>query len=105
MSRYDYCYTVRQHIAANVRHWREKQGLTQDELASKSLTSTGYIERLESERGGLALFNLCLVAVSLNVLITDLFEPREKAVTRSGKGANCVINRRRNRREAVERIA
>ena len=105
MSRYDYCYTVRQHIAANVRHWREKQGMTQDELAAKSMTSTSYVERLEKDQGGVALFNLCLVAVALNVLITDLFEPREKAVTRSGKGANCVINRRRNRREAVERIA
>lgn len=105
MSRYDYCYTVRQHIAANVRHWREKQGMTQDELAAKSMTSTSYIDRLERDIGGVALFNLCLVAVALNVTITDLFEPREKTPTRRGRGANSVINRRRNRREAVERIA
>jgi transcriptional regulator with XRE-family HTH domain len=64
-------------LAENVRFFRKKKGLSQEELAAVSLLHRTYIGSIERMEKNASLSTLSLVAKGLGVGVPDLLSPRE----------------------------
>jgi len=62
----------------NVRHLREEQGLTQEELAKKAAINRSYLSGVESGRRKICLENIEKLANALNVPVDILFRTSPK---------------------------
>ena len=63
-----------ENVALKIRYYREKEGLTQEQLSEflgKNLKYIGHIERAEKN---ITLKNIEKIAKSLNIDIKDLFD-------------------------------
>ncbi|MYN29612.1 helix-turn-helix domain-containing protein [Duganella sp. CY42W] len=63
------------HAAENVRHYRQQQGLSQDELARRAGLSRRMINGLEAGTANISLSNLDAIALALGVQFVDLVRP------------------------------
>ena len=57
-----------------VKEWRERRGLTQEQLAEKAKISRGYLARLETARQDPKLSTLEKIARALKVDVTKLLK-------------------------------
>ena len=58
---------VFQHLARNVKHFRNTKNITQDDLADKSGIFRTYLSRIETGRGNPSLAVLVALAAALEV--------------------------------------
>lgn len=63
------------HAAEHVRHYRQQQGLSQDELARRAGLSRRMINGLEAGSANISLANLDAIALALGVRFVDLVRP------------------------------
>jgi transcriptional regulator with XRE-family HTH domain len=61
-------------VAMRVKDWRERRGLTQEQLAEKAGISRGYLARLETARQDPKLSTLEKIAKALKVDIAKLLK-------------------------------
>ena len=61
-------------VAMRVKEWRERRGLTQEQLAEKAKISRGYLARLETARQDPKLSTLEKIARALKVDVTKLLK-------------------------------
>jgi transcriptional regulator with XRE-family HTH domain len=64
-------------VGSNIRKFRLKTGITQEELALKSGLSQGYINQLESGKRKYTQKSLELIAKALAIPLIDLFREGE----------------------------
>jgi len=84
-------------IAANVRALRERQGMSQEELASRaSLIDARYVRFVESASANPSAEKLLLIADALGVTVGRLFRPATFRPRSAGRPA-----RRSGRRPAT----
>ena len=77
-------------VAANVRHARLRLGMTQEELAKRTL-SVRYISKVENDPPDVTLHNLDRIAKGLGVPVAELVsEPKTKLPKPSTKDAESV---------------
>ena len=77
-------------VAANVRHARLRLGMTQEELAKRTL-SVRYISKVENDPPDVTLHNLDRIAKGLGVPVAELVsEPKAKLPKPSTKDAESV---------------
>ena len=77
-------------VAANVRHARLRLGMTQEELAKRTL-SVRYISKVENDPPDVTLHNLDRIAKGLGVPVAELVsEPKTKLPKPSTKNAESV---------------
>jgi len=61
-------------VAMRVKEWRERRGLTQEQLAAKADISRGYLARLETARQDPKLSTLEKIAKALRVKVAALLD-------------------------------
>jgi transcriptional regulator with XRE-family HTH domain len=61
-------------VAMRVKEWRDRRGLTQEQLADKAGISRGYLARLETARQDPKLSTLEKIAKALKVDIAKLLK-------------------------------
>jgi transcriptional regulator with XRE-family HTH domain len=61
-------------VAMRVREWRDRRGLTQEQLAEKAGISRGYLARLETARQDPKLSTLEKLAKALKVDVAKLLK-------------------------------
>ena len=61
-------------MAMRVKEWRERRGLTQEQLATKAGLSRGFLARLETARHDPKLSTLEKIAKALKVDIAKLLK-------------------------------
>jgi transcriptional regulator with XRE-family HTH domain len=61
-------------VAMRVKEWRERRGMTQEQLAAKAGISRGYLARLETARQDPKLSTLEKLAKALKVDIAKLLK-------------------------------
>jgi transcriptional regulator with XRE-family HTH domain len=61
-------------VAMRIKEWRERRGLTQEQLAHKAGISRGYLARLETARQDPKLSTLEKVAKALKIDVTKLLK-------------------------------
>jgi transcriptional regulator with XRE-family HTH domain len=61
-------------VAVQVKAWRERRGLTQEQLAAKAGISRGYLARLETARQDPKLSTLEKIAKALKVDVPKLLK-------------------------------
>jgi len=61
-------------VAMRVKEWRERRGLTQEQLANKARISRGYLARLETARQDPKLSTLEKIANALRVDLAKLLK-------------------------------
>jgi len=61
-------------VAMRVKEWRDRRGLTQEQLADKAGISRGYLARLETARQDPKLSTLEKIAKALKVDVTKLLK-------------------------------
>ena len=61
-------------VAMRVKEWRERRGLTQEQLANKARISRGYLARLETARQDPKLSTLEKLAKALKVDVAKLLK-------------------------------
>ena len=61
-------------MAMRVKEWRERRGLTQEQLAAKARISRGFLARLETARHDPKLSTLEKIAAALKVDIAKLLK-------------------------------
>lgn len=66
--------TTNQKVGGNIKRIREEKGLTQVELAAKTLSDRQYIYKIETAKVGLSIAKLAVIAKALNVKIALLVE-------------------------------
>lgn len=59
-------------IGQRIRHFREKAGMTQADLADKLGVTHGAISLIESDKRGVTLENLDKIIKALDVKFTDI---------------------------------
>lgn len=64
-------------FAANVKHFRTLQGISQERLAEKCGLHRTYISGIECCRRSISLKNIKLIADSLNIEVYKLFIEKE----------------------------
>ena len=73
-------------IAANVRHFRERRGLTQAELAEAVEIDLRQVSRIETARAGdFGVSHFIRLADVLDVRLTDLLRERELLEPKRGR--------------------
>ena len=67
---------IYQTIGKNIKKYRKKVGLSQEQLANKANLSYGYIKNLEAKnvRATISIETLDFIAHTLNVTIIDLLK-------------------------------
>ena len=67
---------IYQTIGKNIKKYRKKAGLSQEQLANKANLSYGYIKNLEAKnvRATISIETLDFIAHTLNVTIIDLLK-------------------------------
>lgn len=73
------------HVAANVRRYRQRLGLTQEELAEKAGLTARIYRRIESAEVDLRLSTLLRVARALGVRLPKLFRAAKLPRARAGR--------------------
>ena len=63
-------------VGTNVRHWRQKRGMTQEAFSVKSGLTQQYISDLERGRRNPTVVTLFELATALSVRPQDLLRPR-----------------------------
>lgn len=66
-----------------LREWREKRGLSQDELAAAAGTSKGYLSDLERGKRPFNERIAAKLAAALGIALPDLFAGPEEAARRA----------------------
>jgi len=61
-------------VAMRVKEWRDRRGLTQEQLAEKAGISRGYLARLETARQDPKLSTLEKIAKALKVDVAKLLK-------------------------------
>ncbi len=74
-----------QSIAANVRQWRERRGLTQATLAERANMELRAIQRIEQGKINFGVIGLVHVAAALGVSPALLLEKAQKAPRMPGR--------------------
>ncbi len=66
-------------IASNVRKYRKKAGITQEQLAVDIAISPDYLRRYESQLGkeGISLMTLYKISIVLDVPMNKFFEDKK----------------------------
>lgn len=66
-------------VSTNVRKYRKKAGVTQEQLAVDISMTPDYLRRFESQKGkeGLTVRKLYKISVVLNVPMSKFFEEKE----------------------------
>ena len=64
--------TARERFAQNLKGWRIKRGVSQDELADLTGLSRVYISRIENRKDTVSLDNIEKMASALSIDIVDL---------------------------------
>lgn len=67
-------------IGDRIKEWREKRGLTQEMLASKSDISQAFIGKLENNKCNASLPVLFRIAEALNIPVSYLVEPNLESI-------------------------
>lgn len=69
-------------IRANIKKERERQGLTQQQLADKAGISMNYLAKIESEKmqRGFSITILGRLADALNIDIQDFFQNKHEKI-------------------------
>ncbi|MFL5329993.1 MAG: helix-turn-helix domain-containing protein [Gemmataceae bacterium] len=68
---------IREHFGDCVREWREKRGLTQEELAHRASMHRTYLSDIERGSRNVSLINIEKLAVAFAISISELFrQPR-----------------------------
>jgi len=64
-------------VCSNIKKFRNKRGLTQQELSEKIEISHEYLRQLESQKGkkDFAFYTLYKISLALNVPIDDFLKP------------------------------
>ena len=67
-------------IRSNIKKERERQGLTQQQLADKAGISMNYLAKIESQKmgRGFTIIILGRIADALEIDIRDLFAPQKQ---------------------------
>lgn len=76
---------VLQSIAANVRQWRERRGLTQAALAERADMDLRAIQRIEQGKSNFGVVSLVRVAVALGVSPSQLLDTARNAPRMPGR--------------------
>lgn len=76
---------ARAYVAANLKRYRAKQGLTQAQLASRLQIELRHLQFLESGQSAPGMDLLVDLAVALKVQVGQLFEPVEATRPRRGR--------------------
>jgi len=63
-------------LGANIRHYRQRAGLSQEKLAEKAELSTVFINRVEAGKENISVDALHRIARSLGTSLRELFEER-----------------------------
>jgi transcriptional regulator with XRE-family HTH domain len=61
-------------IGENIKYFREKQGLTQEELAEIVGIAQGNLSRIENDKQSFSIRKADLIALALDISITELVE-------------------------------
>lgn len=69
--------SINQIFGLQVRRYRKKKGISQEELASISGLHRTYIGSVERGERNVSLKNVEIIAVSLGVVVMDLLEDKE----------------------------
>lgn len=69
--------SINQIFGLQVRRYRKKKGISQEELASISGLHRTYIGSVERGERNVSLKNVEIIAVSLGVAVMDLLEDKE----------------------------
>jgi len=77
-------------VGKNLRHWRDKRGMTQEGLAAASGVAQSQISAIETEKEGAGLQALTRLATALRCSIASLDETLEKVS--DGQNANDCAN-------------
>lgn len=64
--------TVRKQIAQNIRIYRAKFNMTQEQLANLCNTTQQYINQIENEKVTISVYTLLKIAESFDVEVNDL---------------------------------
>lgn len=65
---------INKKVGENIRTLREKQGLTQEQLAEKANMHRAYIGQIERGEKNIGLKNLEIISNALSIQISDLLE-------------------------------
>ncbi|WP_462379728.1 helix-turn-helix domain-containing protein [Pseudomonas sp. Marseille-QA0892] len=71
--------SVLEHVAGNLRHYREARGLSQQALADASAVSRRMIVGIESGEANVSLNTLDRLAAALHIKFADLIQPPTQA--------------------------
>lgn len=71
-------YNEYNNLSDNIRLYRKKRNLTQEQLAEKAMCSTSYIKQIESQKNfkNITFITLTNICNALGINIVDLFRKR-----------------------------
>ena len=69
--------SLRSLFSQNIKHFRQRKGLSQAKLAEEMKISTNYLSDIETKRGWVSPFSLIKLANALEVEVFELFKPQD----------------------------
>lgn len=71
-------YNEYNNLSDNIKLYRRKRNLTQEQLAEKAMCSTSYIKQIESQRNfkNVTFITITNICNALDINIVDLFRKR-----------------------------
>ena len=71
-------YNEYNNLSNNIRLYRRKRNLTQEQLAEKAMCSTSYIKQIESQRNfkNVTFITITNICNALDINIVELFRKR-----------------------------
>ena len=84
--------TLAKRIGANIRRYRNEQGLTQEDLAGMADLDFTTIGAAERGVRNLSVESLYRVAEALAVSLNDLVEPPKRSLTAKDKALNRLVS-------------
>ena len=76
---------IQRRIAANMRRWRLRRGLTQEALVERTDLDRRHLQRIERGEENLTIASLVGIANALNVTPAMLFRKAELLPARTGR--------------------
>jgi len=76
---------VQEAVAANIRRWRAKRGLTQDAVADAAGLGTAHYRRIEGGMENITLATLVAVADALQAPLGQLFRAAKLKKLKAGR--------------------
>ena len=73
--------SLRTILSQNIKHHRQRKGLSQAKLAEKMEISTNYLSDIERKRGWVSVSSLAKLANALEIEVFELFKPKEATPT------------------------